>query len=171
MPEMPSNDAPYRLISGVEFGEGVVVYSFTNLYGCRIGAGTRIGPLVEIQAGAVVGARCKLQSHAFVCDGVEIGDGVFVGHGVMSGNDKRPRAITEAGGLAGPDDWELVAGVFVADAAAGLREADVRVIPSGVAIPPEVREPVEPPHVLFVGRLSEEKGILDLLEATEGWRA
>jgi UDP-3-O-[3-hydroxymyristoyl] glucosamine N-acyltransferase len=54
----------------VEFGDGVVVYSFTNLYGCRIGDGTRIGPFVEIQEGAVVGARCKIQSHSFVCSGV-----------------------------------------------------------------------------------------------------
>src|SRR5207244_4590099 len=79
----PANEAPYRLIRDVEFGEGVVVQSFTNLYGCRIGDGTRIGPFVEIQRGAVVGARCKIQSHTFVCDGVEIEDEVFVGHGVM----------------------------------------------------------------------------------------
>ena len=68
----PANDAPYRLINNVEFGEGVIVFSFTNLYGCRIGAGTRVGPFVEIQRGAVVGENCKIQSHAFICDGVEI---------------------------------------------------------------------------------------------------
>jgi acetyltransferase-like isoleucine patch superfamily enzyme len=116
---MPSNDAPYRLISEVEFGEGVVVYSFTNLYGCRIGEGTRIGPFVEVQAGAVIGARCKLQSHAFVCDGVEIGDGVFVGHGGMFVNDKRPRARNEAGEVAGSGDWELVRVVVEDDASIG----------------------------------------------------
>jgi UDP-2-acetamido-3-amino-2,3-dideoxy-glucuronate N-acetyltransferase len=108
MPEQPSNDAPYRLISGVEFGDGVVVYSFTNLYGCRIGEGTRVGPFVEIQAGAVVGDRCKIQSHTFVCDGVELGDGVFVGHGVMFVNDKQPRATNQSGELVGTDDWTLV---------------------------------------------------------------
>ena len=103
----PANDAPYRLINDVEFGDGVVVFSFTNLYGCRIGAGTRIGPFVEIQRGSVVGENCKIQSHAFICDGVEIGDEVFVSHGVMFVNDKRPRATTEEGGLQTEEHWEL----------------------------------------------------------------
>lgn len=113
----PSNDAPYRLIDDVEFGDGVVVQSFANLYGCRIGDETRIGPFVEIQRGAVVGARCKIQSHTFVCDGVEIGDRVFVGHGVMFVNDKAPRATNDAGGLAGESDWTLLP-VRVEDGAA-----------------------------------------------------
>ena len=103
----PENDAPYRLIDGVEFGEGVFVHSFTNLYGCRIGDETRIGPFVEIQRGAEIGARCKIQSHVFVCEGVSIEDEVFVGHGVLFINDKRPRATTEAGELQGDEDWEL----------------------------------------------------------------
>jgi acetyltransferase-like isoleucine patch superfamily enzyme len=103
----PANEAPYRLISDVEFGEGVVVQSFVNLYGCRIGNETRIGPFVEIQAGAVVGARCKIQSHAFICTGVEIGDAVFVGHGVMFINDKVPRATNAEGEVAGERDWDL----------------------------------------------------------------
>src|ERR687890_2534351 len=93
----PANEAPYRLIDDVDFGDGVVVYPFTNLYGCRIGDGTRVGTFVEIQRGASIGARCKIQSHSFVCDGVTIGDGVFVGHGVMFVNDKSPRATNEAG--------------------------------------------------------------------------
>jgi UDP-2-acetamido-3-amino-2,3-dideoxy-glucuronate N-acetyltransferase len=104
----PVNEAPYRLIHDVEFGDGVVVYSFTNLYGCRIGAGTRIGPFVEIQRGAVVGASCKIQSHTFICDGVEIEDEVFVGHGVLFINDKTPRATTEAGRLQTENDWQLL---------------------------------------------------------------
>jgi len=105
--EGPVNDAPYRLIQDVEFGEGVVVFQFTNLYGCRIGDETRIGPFVEIQRGAVVGARCKIQSHAFICDGVTIEDEVFVGHGVLFINDKNPRATSAAGTLQSDDDWEL----------------------------------------------------------------
>jgi UDP-2-acetamido-3-amino-2,3-dideoxy-glucuronate N-acetyltransferase len=108
MANVPANDAPNRLLNDVEFGEGVVVFSFTNLYGCRIGNETRIGPFVEIQRGAVIGAYCKIQSHTFICDGVEIGDGVFVGHGVMFVNDKFPRATNGAGKLAGEDDWELL---------------------------------------------------------------
>jgi UDP-2-acetamido-3-amino-2,3-dideoxy-glucuronate N-acetyltransferase len=104
----PSNDAPYRLLDGVAFGSGVVVHSFTNLYGCAIGDETRIGTFVEIQRGAVVGRRCKIQSHTFICDGVEIGDEVFVGHGVVFINDLRPRAATAEGELATEDDWTLV---------------------------------------------------------------
>jgi UDP-2-acetamido-3-amino-2,3-dideoxy-glucuronate N-acetyltransferase len=113
----PSNDAPYRVINDVEFGAGVVVHSFTNLYGCRIGDGTRIGTFVEIQRGAVVGARCKIQSHSFICDGVVIGDGVFVGHGVLFVNDKTPRATTVDGAMADVGDWELLS-VRVGDGAA-----------------------------------------------------
>ena len=107
MADAPANEAPYRLISDVEFGEGVVVQAFTNLYGCRLGDESHIGPFVEIQAEAVVGARCKIQSHAFICTGVELGDGVFVGHGVMFINDKSPRATAESGELATEEDWEL----------------------------------------------------------------
>jgi UDP-2-acetamido-3-amino-2,3-dideoxy-glucuronate N-acetyltransferase len=107
MADAPANDAPYRLLADVDFGEGVVVSSFTNLYGCRIGDGTRVGPFVEIQRGATVGARCKVQSHSFLCDGVEIGDEVFVGHGVVFINDRRPRATTDDGTLQGGDDWAL----------------------------------------------------------------
>lgn len=108
MPDTPANHAPFRLIDDVAFGDDVVVQSFTNLYGCRIGSGTRIGPFVEIQRGAVVGERCKVQSHAFICDGVEIEDEVFVGHGVLFINDKHPRATTADGTLQGVDDWELL---------------------------------------------------------------
>ena len=104
----PVNEAPYRLIEDVEFGDGVIVYSFTNLYGCRIGAGTRIGPFVEIQRGAVVGGNCKIQSHTFICDGVKIEDEVFVGHGVLFVNDKTPRATTETGRLQTQKDWQLL---------------------------------------------------------------
>jgi UDP-2-acetamido-3-amino-2,3-dideoxy-glucuronate N-acetyltransferase len=108
VPDSPANDAPHRLFVDVEFGEGVLVFSFTNLYGCRIGNETRIGTFVEVQRGASIGARCKIQSHTFVCDGVVIGDEVFVGHGVMFVNDKRPRATTVGGGLQTGDDWELL---------------------------------------------------------------
>jgi UDP-2-acetamido-3-amino-2,3-dideoxy-glucuronate N-acetyltransferase len=104
----PANDAPFRLLRDVELGEGVRIFSFVNLYGCRIGDGSVIGPFVEIQAGVTVGRRCKVQSHTFVCSGVEIGDEVFVGHGVMFVNDKRPRATTEGGALQTTDDWELL---------------------------------------------------------------
>ena len=108
MTDTPANEAPYRLIDSVSFGQNVVVGSFTNLYGCEIGSGSRIGPFVEIQRGATVGKRCKIQSHTFICDGVEIDDEVFVGHGVLFINDKHPRSTTDEGELQSADDWELV---------------------------------------------------------------
>lgn len=108
MADHPSNHCPYRRYREVDFGVDVVVQSFTNLYGCAIGDGTRIGPFVEIQSDVVVGRRCKISSHSFVCSGVEIEDEVFVGHGVMFVNDKRPRATTEDGALQTGDDWELL---------------------------------------------------------------
>lgn len=105
--DRPANDAPSRLVIDVDFGTDVVVQSFVNLYGCRIGDGSRIGPFVEIQRGVVVGARCKISSHSFLCSGVEIGDEVFVGHGVMFTNDRYPRATTAEGALQGEGDWVL----------------------------------------------------------------
>ncbi len=109
MSDGPANDALYRLLNDVEFGDGVVVQSFTNLYGCRIGDGTRIGPFVEIQRGSSVGANCKIQSHTFICDGVTIEDAVFVGHGVMFVNDKYPRATNAEGTLQTESDWDTPA--------------------------------------------------------------
>jgi len=118
MGDGPANDAPFRLLDGVHFGENVVVHAFANLYGCTIGDGTRIGTFVEIQRGAVIGARCKIQSHTFVCDGVTIEDEVFVGHGVMFVNDKRPRAAAD-GRLQSEDDWVLLETVVERGASIG----------------------------------------------------
>jgi acetyltransferase-like isoleucine patch superfamily enzyme len=97
----------------------VIVQSFTNLYGCTVGDGTRVGPFVEIQRGAQIGARCKIQSHTFVCDGVRIGDRVFVGHGVMFVNDRRPRATSDSGELQTEADWDLLATVVEDGASIG----------------------------------------------------
>jgi UDP-2-acetamido-3-amino-2,3-dideoxy-glucuronate N-acetyltransferase len=113
------NAAPYRLLTDVDIGPGAQIASFTNLYGCRIGAESRIGPFVEIQRGASVGARCKIQSHTFICEGVEIRDEVFVGHGGVFVNDKRPRATTGTGALQTDADWELLHTVVEADASVG----------------------------------------------------
>ncbi len=85
----------------------MTIHAFVNLYGCEIGDGTRIGPFVEIQKGAVIGRRCKISSHSFVCEGVEIGDGVFVGHGVMFTNDRYPRATGEDGEPLKDGEWVL----------------------------------------------------------------
>jgi UDP-2-acetamido-3-amino-2,3-dideoxy-glucuronate N-acetyltransferase len=79
-----------------------------NLYGCTVGDGTMIGTFVEIQKGANIGARCKISSHTFICEGVDINDGVFIGHGVMFINDRHPRAVTSGGDLQAEADWQLV---------------------------------------------------------------
>jgi acetyltransferase-like isoleucine patch superfamily enzyme len=79
-----------------------------NLYGCTIGAGTRIGPFVEIQKNATVGARCKIQSHTFICEGVTIEDECFIGHHVCFINDPYPRATSPGGKLQTDADWEVV---------------------------------------------------------------
>jgi UDP-2-acetamido-3-amino-2,3-dideoxy-glucuronate N-acetyltransferase len=104
--QAPVNDAPYRIIRDVELGDGVVVYSHVNLYDCTIGDGTRIGAFVEIESGVRIGARCKVQSHSYVCGGVVIGDGAFIGHGVVFVNDKYPRSTNADGDLQTSDDWE-----------------------------------------------------------------
>ena len=119
MDDGPTNSAPFRLIFDVEFGNGVTVFSFTNLYGCSIGDETRVGPFVEIQRGAAVGARCKIQSHTFICDGVEIQDEVFVGHGVVFINDRRPRASNPSGELLDDSEWLLEHTVVERGAAVG----------------------------------------------------
>ena len=93
----------------VQLGEAVRIPhpELVNLYGCVIGAETVIGAFVEIQNGAKVGARCKISSHSFICEGVDIADEVFVGHGVMFINDRFPRATTDAGELQQRSDWKL----------------------------------------------------------------
>jgi acetyltransferase-like isoleucine patch superfamily enzyme len=82
--------------------------SLVNLYGCRVGAGTRIGAFVEVQKGAVIGARCKVSSHTFICEGVTIEDEVFIGHGVMFTNDRHPRATNPDGTAQTEADWVVV---------------------------------------------------------------
>ena len=98
---MPLND--------VVLGEGVVIHhrDLVNLYGCRIGAGTKIGAFVEIQKQASIGERCKISSHSFVCEGVTLEDEVFIGHGVMFINDRYPRAASD-GRLQTESDWQVI---------------------------------------------------------------
>jgi len=95
----------------VKLGTGVKIFQpdLVNLYGCSIGADTKIGAFVEIQKNAAIGARCKISSHSFVCEGVTLEDEVFVGHGVMFTNDRYPRAANENGSLQTEDDWKVVA--------------------------------------------------------------
>jgi UDP-2-acetamido-3-amino-2,3-dideoxy-glucuronate N-acetyltransferase len=98
------------IASNVLLGKDVRIFQpeLVNLYGCSIAAETRIGAFVEIQKNASVGARCKISSHTFICEGVTIEDEVFVGHGVMFTNDLYPRAVNENGEPQTEADWTVV---------------------------------------------------------------
>lgn len=95
-----------RVAPDVKLGQRVKIFAFTNLYGCEIGDDSKIGTFVEIQKGARVGARCKISSHTFICEGVAIEDEVFVGHGVTFINDRLPRATNVDGSLQTVADWK-----------------------------------------------------------------
>jgi len=91
----------------VKLGEGVKLSKFINLYGCEVGAGTKIGAFVEIQKNARVGKNCKISSHTFICEGVTVEDNVFVGHSVTFINDSYPRATTSDGEMQTEKDWKV----------------------------------------------------------------
>ncbi len=98
------------ITDSVQLGNDVRIFhpALVNLYGCRIGDGSRIGAFVEIQKNASVGARCKISSHTFICEGVTIEDEVFIGHGVMFTNDIYPRATNPDGSPQSEADWKVV---------------------------------------------------------------
>ncbi len=100
---MPIND-------DVVLGNNVKIFypDLVNLYGCKIGNNTKIGTFVEIQADVIIGERCKISSHSFLCEGLTIEDEVFIGHGVMFTNDLYPRATNENGSLKTETDWDMI---------------------------------------------------------------
>lgn len=103
---MSNSDQLYqRIAPDVKLGQRVKIFAFTNLYGCQIGDDSKIGTFVEVQKGARIGARCKISSHSFICEGVTIEDEVFVGHGVTFINDRFPRATNPDGRLQTDSDW------------------------------------------------------------------
>ena len=97
-----------RIAPDVKLGNNVKIFAFTNLYGCEVGDDSKVGAFVEIQKGAKIGARCKVSSHTFICEGVTLEDEVFVGHGVTFINDRFPRATTDEGTLQTEADWACV---------------------------------------------------------------
>lgn len=97
-----------RIAPDVTLGEDVQIYGFVNLYGCRIGDGTRVGTFVEIQRNAAIGRRCKISSHTFICEGVLIEDECFIGHHVVFTNDRYPAAVNADGSLQTAADWKVV---------------------------------------------------------------
>lgn len=107
-PHQGLEPSPYlALAPDVRLGRDVKLSKFINLYGCEIGDNTKIGAFVEIQKNATVGKNCKISSHTFICEGVQIEDGVFIGHSVTFINDSYPRAVTANGELQTESDWKV----------------------------------------------------------------
>ena|SRR3984957_3991304 len=106
MTRVEPESQPFRQIAAdVKLGRGVRIHGFTNLYGCEIGDDCKIGTFVEIQKGVRIGARCKISSHTFICEGVVLEDEVFVGHNVTFTNDRYPRSTSGEGKLQTEADW------------------------------------------------------------------
>lgn len=105
----------------VILGRDVKIFhaSLVNLYGCTIGDETKVGAFVEVQKNATIGARCKISSHTFICEGVVIEDEVFIGHGVMFTNDRFPRAANADGSLQTEADWKVETTVIKKGASIG----------------------------------------------------
>jgi UDP-2-acetamido-3-amino-2,3-dideoxy-glucuronate N-acetyltransferase len=113
--------------------DAVVVHpDLVNLYGCTIGAGSKIGTFVEIQKNAFIGKRCKVSSHSFICEGVTLEDGVFVGHGVMFTNDLYPRAVNDDGSTQNENDWVVVETLVKRNASIGSNATIVAGVTIGV---------------------------------------
>ncbi|MFK7849095.1 MAG: DapH/DapD/GlmU-related protein [Rhodothermales bacterium] len=143
-----------RIADDVQLGEGAKVFAFVNLYGCTIGDHTKVGTFVEIQKGAHVGAHCKISSHTFICEGVQIEDRVFIGHGVMFINDLYPRATNEDGSLQTEEDWScestvIEEGVSIGSNATilgGIRIGKNAIVGAGAVITKDV-----PPYTIVAG--------------------
>lgn len=94
-------------LNNVTLGEGVKIFNFVNAYQCTIGDNSKVGAFVEIQKGASIGKNCKISSHSFICEGVEIEDNVFIGHSVTFTNDRYPRATNADGSIQTDVDWKI----------------------------------------------------------------
>lgn len=94
-------------LNNVKVGENVKIFNFVNAYGCSIDDNTKVGAFVEIQKGVNIGKNCKISSHSFICEGVDIEDNVFIGHNVTFINDKFPRATNPDGSMQTEADWKL----------------------------------------------------------------
>jgi UDP-2-acetamido-3-amino-2,3-dideoxy-glucuronate N-acetyltransferase len=139
----------------VVMGANVKIFhpSLVNLYGCRLGDEVKVGAFVEIQKGVIVGSRCKISSHSFLCEGVTLEDEVFVGHGVMFTNDLRPRA-TAGDRLQTEEDWIVVPTVVGRGASigsgavilAGLTIGEHAMIGAGAVVTRNVA-----PHAIVAG--------------------
>ncbi len=144
------------IADSVSLGPDVKIFhpSLVNLYGCTIGAESKIGAFVEVQKGVVIGKRCKISSHTFICEGVTVEDEVFVGHGVMFTNDRYPRAANADGTLQTEADWKVEAtrvkrGASIGSNATvicGVTIGEFAVIGAGAVVTKDV-----PAHAIVVG--------------------
>lgn len=149
-----SGDKFIRIARDVTLGEGVRIHCFVNLYGCTIGDDTSIGAFVEIQKNAVIGARCKISSHTFICEGVHIEDNCFIGHGVRFINDIYPRATRDDGTPQSDEDWSVVEtlvkrGASVGSGAVilgGLTIGEKAIVGAGAVVTKDV-----PPRAIMAG--------------------
>lgn len=141
-------------INNVKLGKDVKVFDFVNLYGCSIGDNSKIGTFVEIQKNSIIGKNCKISTHTFICEGVEIEDNVFVGHNVTFINDKYPRATNTDGSMQSENDWEVVKtyirkGASIGSSAtilSGVTVGENAVIGAGSVVTKDV-----PPNVIVAG--------------------
>jgi acetyltransferase-like isoleucine patch superfamily enzyme len=159
-----------RVAADVKLGRNVRLYAFVNLYGCEIGDDTSIGTFVEIQKGVKVGARCKIQSHTFICEGVTIEDEVFVGHNVNFLNDRWPAAVNPNGSKKVDGEWNLervlvkrraaigtgaviMPGITIgANAVVGAGAVVTKDVPDGVVVVGNPARTVQPKRVPKEGR-------------------
>ena len=143
-----------RISEDVKLGSNVKIFSFTNLYGCDVGDDTKIGAFVEIQKGVVIGKRCKISSHTFICEGVTIEDGVFVGHNVTFINDLYPRATNPDGNLQTESDWKVTPTLIARGSSigssctilAGVTVGEGAIVGAGAVVTKDVA-----PHTIVAG--------------------